>query len=220
MDDATDAPEEWRPIRGYEGRYEVSNLGRVWSVLRYVLTRQDHTRRAGGNYLRPSPTKSGHLEVNLGGRTRHVHVLVAEAFLGARPEGADCVCHNNGDPSDNRLENLRYDDRSGNSFDRRLHGGDHEVNKVRCPQGHPLAAPNLVASDNREGRTRRCLACSRARARINSGVPRWQGFTLQELSDMKYAEILAAHNLTEIPDPVPIQEIHPSVRHKVRRAAV
>lgn len=50
-----------------------------------------------------------------------VHVLMMEAFVGPRPPG-HYVCHNNGDPADNRLENLRYDTPKGNSADASRHG--------------------------------------------------------------------------------------------------
>lgn len=50
-----------------------------------------------------------------------VHRLVYEAFVGPIPEGM-FVCHNNGDPLDNRPDNLRVDTHEGNMRDRELHG--------------------------------------------------------------------------------------------------
>lgn len=50
------------------------------------------------------------------GRSFRGHVLVMQAFRGERPAGMD-VCHGNGDPADNRLENLRYDTRRANIED-------------------------------------------------------------------------------------------------------
>lgn len=77
------AAEEWRPVVGWEGRYEVSNLGRVKSL------------RGRGNgppmILLPSVVR-GYLRVTPGprnGKIRTVHSLVAEAFLGPRPAPRD-----------------------------------------------------------------------------------------------------------------------------------
>jgi len=54
-------------------------------------------------------------------RATHVHHLIAEAFLGPRPPGM-FACHNDGNPQNNRVENLRYDTHQGNEDDKREHG--------------------------------------------------------------------------------------------------
>lgn len=82
---------EWRPVKGLEDRYEVSNDGLV---------------RTKPRILKPWAIPSGHLHVSLGKHRRaYVHKLVAEAFL---PEDAarERVNHKNGDPTDNRVSNL------------------------------------------------------------------------------------------------------------------
>lgn len=112
--------EAWRDIPGYEGRYQVSNLGRVKSLPR---VRRGH----GGGYirvperiLRGSPDESGHVAINLrdGFNTRHVeiHRLVMQAFVGPCPAGME-VCHNDSNPANNCLENLRYDTHMNNMID-------------------------------------------------------------------------------------------------------
>lgn len=70
--------------------------------------------------------KYGHSQVRL--YTKHsksgdmaVHRLVLLAFVGPCPEEMEC-CHNDGNASNNRLENLRWDTHRNNSQDRRLHG--------------------------------------------------------------------------------------------------
>jgi hypothetical protein len=50
-----------------------------------------------------------------------IHVLVLTAFVSPRPSGM-VACHNNGNRSDNRVENLRWDTLASNSADRYLHG--------------------------------------------------------------------------------------------------
>lgn len=52
---------------------------------------------------------------------RMAHVLVLEAFVGPRPKGHQ-GCHQDGDPSNSRLENLAWKTVSANSLDRRVHG--------------------------------------------------------------------------------------------------
>lgn len=110
--------ENWLPVPGYEGAYEVSDLGYVRSLERRVrlVTRQagETTRLVRERILRPGSTRSGHVSVAIGkGNSRLVHQLVLEAFIGPRPE--DCeVLHLNHDPADNRLVNLKYGTRSEN----------------------------------------------------------------------------------------------------------
>ncbi len=50
-----------------------------------------------------------------------VHVLVLEAFVGPRPKRM-CACHNDGNPSNNNLSNLRWDTQRNNQLDKREHG--------------------------------------------------------------------------------------------------
>jgi len=110
--------EEWRPVVGYEGAYEVSDQGRVRSLERRVrlVTRQagEPTRLVSPRVLRPGPMASGHLSVAIGkGNSRLVHQLVLEAFVGPRPIGWDSL-HLDHNPANNALSNLRYGTRSEN----------------------------------------------------------------------------------------------------------
>ena len=119
--------EVWKDIPGYEDRYQVSNLGRVRSLPHKVRGRcpsgTEFWRVSPGKMLRPGRMPSGHLSVSLG---RHnslcVHYLVLLAFVGPRPDGYD-VCHIDGNPENNTLENLRYDTRTENILDVFRNGG-------------------------------------------------------------------------------------------------
>ena len=112
-------PEEWRPV-GEHDTYEVSSLGNVrsWAV---------RGSRTGGLSETPvnlSHLDNGHgyLQVSLGrNKKRYIHDLVAKAFIGPKPDGLQ-VCHNDGDRSNNRASNLRYDTRSENQRDAVRHG--------------------------------------------------------------------------------------------------
>lgn len=120
--------ERWLPVPGYEGKYEVSDLGRVRSLPRRCAMKGGFTRSVPGKMLTQSSLTGGYLGVCLtkDGRstTKSVHPLVLQAFVGPRPgKGREYdACHNNGDKEDNRLANLRWDTKKGNSRDRRAHG--------------------------------------------------------------------------------------------------
>lgn len=116
--------EHWKDIPGYEGKYQASTMGRIRSMDRSVLGKCHYTgktflRRIKGRILRPGrSSKSGHLSVVLGhGKPGSpVHQLILLTFIGKKPENKE-VLHTNGDPTDNRLENLRYGTRTENILD-------------------------------------------------------------------------------------------------------
>jgi hypothetical protein len=118
--------EIWKSIKGFTGRYEVSNKGRVRSLTQVVIcegpVKGRYTSVRRGKILRPGRMPSGHLSVALGkGNSQCVHKLVLIAFVGPAPEGYECR-HLNGDPADNRLENLCWGSRSENIQDAVRHG--------------------------------------------------------------------------------------------------
>ena len=130
---------EWRDVKGWEGAYQVSDAGDVRSVDRRfpVVNRFGNTenRLHRGKELRAGKAKNGYkmVSLTLPGRKRlcaYVHHLVAEAFLGPKPEGAE-VCHNDGTRDNNEVGNLRYDSRSANALDRHAHG---TMNQARGEQ--------------------------------------------------------------------------------------
>lgn len=113
--------ENWKAIPGHEGRYEVSDLGRVRSLDRDVLCKDGRVFRCKGRLLTPKPNVGGYPSLRLGrGFPAMVHQLVTLAFLG--PADGNYTCHNNNDKTDNRLSNLRYDTAYGNQTDRIAHG--------------------------------------------------------------------------------------------------
>lgn len=112
--------ERWLPVVGEEGYYDVSSHGRVRSLDRVVVgVRRQHWK---GMMLKPTNMGRGYVGVALRGRNKQrIHQLVAKAFLGSAPAGM-VVCHNDGDPGNNRLENLRYDTQASNCRDTVAHG--------------------------------------------------------------------------------------------------
>ncbi|ALY07692.1 HNH endonuclease [Gordonia phage Howe] len=152
--------EQWRPVVGWEGAYEVSDLGRVRSVDRTVYAGGGRTRHAAGKVLRPR-TGADYLYVHLSrdGRpiNRAIHKLVAHAFVG--PPGGRDVLHQNGSCHDNRAENLRYGTKSENAYDSIRHGTHFNAGKTHCAQGHRYTPENTYIRP-RGGRT--CRACQRS----------------------------------------------------------
>lgn len=156
--------EEWKPIPGFEGYYEVSNRGRVRGIPRTVETKNGRLLRIKGRELSQSISE-GYPVVTLskGGvaSQRRVHTLVLEAFVGKREHGL-YACHFDDVRTNNLLENLRYATPAENESDKRRNGNHHEMNKQTCPRGHLLRNPNLTKSSLRKGK-RNCLACNRAK---------------------------------------------------------
>lgn len=116
--------EEWRDVVGFEGCYQVSNSGGLRSVDKFIGGRWGD-RFLAGKILSQYSAEYGRRTINLakdGNKKRSkVHRLVLEAFVGPCPDGMEC-CHNNGDASDNRLENLRWGTKKSNTEDMVRHG--------------------------------------------------------------------------------------------------
>ena len=103
--------EIWKPVVGYEGLYEVSNMGNVRSVTRTVwqLYRYNTLK---GKPMKLSFDRYGYLccELSKNGKRSHcmVHRMVAEAFLECEDPSKYCVDHINTVRTDNRVVNLRF----------------------------------------------------------------------------------------------------------------
>ena len=144
-----------KPVMGYEGIYYVSDQGNVYSCPRYHgqtgLRRLKPFRRAHGRYLCVELWKDGV------SATYDIHVLVAMAFLGKRPEGLD-IDHINNCSMDNFAENLRYCPHRENTVKGFIEGGGARLcNRVR------IEADNLEFS---------FMAYSIGEASRQTGVPR------------------------------------------------
>jgi hypothetical protein len=99
---------------------------------RYVVTDDGRVRGPSGRWLAQKSGRYGHRSVEIGGKWRSVHRLVALAFIGPCPEGHE-VAHENGDPTDNRIGNLAWKTRAENMRDRARHG------RTACRERHGSA---------------------------------------------------------------------------------
>lgn len=164
--------EQWRPVLGWEGLYEVSNHGCVRSLDR-IITDMDgrRTRKLRGTLLKPNFV-DGYPCVRLcsqerGNKLRKVHIIVLESFVGPRPRG-HLTRHLNDVRSDCRLVNLKWGTGSENGRDAVRNSKHAGANKDQCPQGHRYTPENTYC---RPGTNfRECRTCRRMRRR-NHAIP-------------------------------------------------
>lgn len=116
--------EEWRPVVGYEGIYEVSTLGRVRSLARFVRRSDGVLCPVKERIRKPVLHHRGYLIVLLrkegSAATKQIHQLVLEAFVG--PSNGLQTRHLDGNRTNNKLENLCYGTSRENTDDRIRHG--------------------------------------------------------------------------------------------------
>ena len=103
----------WKPVKGFEGFYEVSNRGSIRSVDRVI-----NNRKYKGRVMSKQISSNGYQTVQLYNNGRYkkflIHRLVAESFL-LNPENKRCVNHIDGIKINNNLDNLEWVTHSENA---------------------------------------------------------------------------------------------------------
>ena len=103
--------EIWKDIKGYESFYQVSNLGNVRSLDRYVKNGTSNRNIKRGRVLKPCINHKGYLQVHLvaNGNSKLVviHRLVAKAFI-PNPQNKAQVNHIDGNKKNNNVRNLEW----------------------------------------------------------------------------------------------------------------
>jgi hypothetical protein len=165
--------EEWRPVVDYEGRYEVSDQGRVRNTQTGIVRILSLSGKPGCRYASVDWKTAGRKEYF------RVHHLVLEAFVGPRPSGMH-ACHRDDDRLNNHVTNLYWGTQADNMQDRLRNGNNPWASKTHCSKcGHELAGIN--ARLRRSGRV--CRVCARHRSRVDQGYylghpeewPDWAG---------------------------------------------
>lgn len=132
--------EIWKDCLGFEGNYQVSNVGRVRSLDRFIINNKNGGKRLiKGTILSQKTRTDGYKEVNLNCRgkssSKYVHRLVAESFLEPIGEGL-VVNHKDGIKSNNRIINLEIVTYSINSL--HSHHVLNNTNPSFKGSAHPL----------------------------------------------------------------------------------
>lgn len=129
--------EEWRPIFGWEDRYQISNMGRVKSLF------------SGEKLMSASQKQNGYIRVTLNrdhkNKDYYVHRLVAEAFI-PNPNNLPEVNHRFGNKMDNRVTELEWSNRSLNNKHAYQELGRVSTFKDKCGRQNPRSRP-LIAID-------------------------------------------------------------------------
>lgn len=102
--------EIWKDIKGYEGMYQVSNMGRI-KGLRRVINRINSPMELPEKLLTPILDKHGYFIIHLSKENKkkkfYIHRLLGEYFIG-NPTNQECINHKNGIKTDNSLDNLEW----------------------------------------------------------------------------------------------------------------
>lgn len=105
--------EIWLPVVGFEGFYEVSNFGNIKTVKTGKIKIPTKSKIDNRPYI--GLWKFNKVKIC------KPHTLVLTAFIGKRQEGFE-GCHNDGNPCNNHIDNLRWDTTRNNQLDRIKHG--------------------------------------------------------------------------------------------------
>ena len=134
--------ETWKDVVGFEGRYEVSDKGRVRSIER----KDSIGRKCGGRMLKPGYDKDGYLRVNIykngKQKTRFIHRLVAGAFV-PNPNGYSEINHRDENKVNNYANNLEwctreYNVNHGTLIERSAQAQSKKVRAVNVKTGEVL----------------------------------------------------------------------------------
>lgn len=158
--------EQWRDVKGLEGKYEVSTMGRVRVKPKII----GGWLGANGYIYVSLPKTLVRIGASTGKHTSGqkclVHRLVAEAFIGTRPSRLD-VNHKNSDRTDNRRENLEYVTRQENMRHAWRNG-----RMKGCTTSHKLSVEQIASihTDFAGGMSQRQIAI---RLKVSAGTISW-----------------------------------------------
>ena len=137
--------EIWKNIEGYEGKYQVSNLGQVKSMI------------GQEKVLHPKKHRNGHLQIGLHKdkkrTTMYIHRLVAQAFI-PNPDNLPCVNHKDENPNNNNVDNLewctqKYNCNYGTRVDRIMETKKQQYKKIYKYSFNEYSIKIIVTKNNK-----------------------------------------------------------------------
>lgn len=136
--------EVWKDIPNFEGCYQISNMGYIRSLDRFIEYSTGGVRLVGGVLLKPQKNTGGYYQNNLYKNMKHIrvtiHRLVAELFVDGRESDLE-VNHIDGDKSNNKYTNLEWCTKSHNQ----QHKYDNNLIEKMWGSGNPAA--KLIEAD-------------------------------------------------------------------------
>ena len=173
---------QWMPVQGFPG-FLASDDGLVFAQSRFVMRSNGISQRLRSKIVKPYKGIKAH-SVRIGSvtdgtrTTMNVGAAVLSAFAGARPYGMEC-CHNDGDPSNNNLQNLRWDTKYANEQDKLKHGtrpfGDRNGRRTKpwaTARGERNGNARLTNSKAADVRRRVLAGETQASVARSIGVPK------------------------------------------------
>lgn len=122
--------ETWLPVPQYEGMYEISNFGNLRSLSRKSKNGRNKKDQLIG-FIDSKGYKACNLRKNKKMKRFFIHDLVLLAFVGKKSAKFH-VCHNDGNPANANLKNLRYDTPKNNMLDKIKHSTSNRGEKYWC----------------------------------------------------------------------------------------
>jgi len=171
--------EVWKPIAGFEGLYEVSNLGQVKSLERLRITKGGGITKVCERILKQTLNKFGYCKVTLTKAGKHhffvAHRLVAMAFI-PNPEIKPEINHKDGNKQNNCVDNLEWctpTENKRHAYATGLNGGEHIKTRKRVNQYdmnfNLIATYPSIAEAERATKTKNIWMCCNFKCKAAGG---------------------------------------------------